>query len=262
MLQAILHSKGGRIRVNDDTQSWRELFRCYEDLLTAVFFGRMQYLSDKGLLDTLNVLLPEVDIDLIGEFRSIEYWPKHNRFQEKSYVEPDILIEFVNARLLIEVKRPTNTQFLSQWESEIKALTAQEEVEEADQLIFLALGGLGSKWKDDILELEGKFPGLIVCALDWEAVSDAISVLLEKSEDNRDRKIYEDWLAAFGLYGIRLQVRPYDQLEKMSFSPDWRELISQIPVIEVHCLPAYVSGDWEQLNKFKVDNYEEIRQWR
>ena len=63
MLQAICHSKAGRVATADtscpdaETISWRKLFRTREDLLTAMFFGRLAYLSDKTLSHVMALLL-------------------------------------------------------------------------------------------------------------------------------------------------------------------------------------------------------------
>lgn len=264
MLQAILQGKAGRVQVNGKIQSWRELFRLYEDLLTAVFFGRLHYLSPHALHNILNVLLPDVDVSVIGELQSIEYWPKHDGVENRSYVEPDVLMQFTKAKLLVEVKRPMGVQWLSQWENEINALLVQEEVSASDRLIFLALGGLRQTWKDDISILKHSFPDLdlTVCAIDWDAVSDAVFVLLDSSEDDRDRKVYEDWLAAFHLYGIRLQVRPFAQLGNATISSDWRALMELMSVSEKPYLTTFINKDWEQLNKFRVRNCEVMRLWR
>ena len=46
MLKAVVHGKAGRVDSNGDgvNQSWRQLFKSYEDLLTAAVFTRWGYL--------------------------------------------------------------------------------------------------------------------------------------------------------------------------------------------------------------------------
>jgi|GEM_PF-2814397 len=57
MLQAILHGKAGRIEQDGESISWRDAFKRREDLLTAVFFGRVPHLSDDALGAVLRFLL-------------------------------------------------------------------------------------------------------------------------------------------------------------------------------------------------------------
>ena len=67
MLNAIIHSKAGRIELDHDEKSpsWRQLYKKREDLLTAAFFSRFTYLS--GLLQHTRLRGLELQrLDLCG----------------------------------------------------------------------------------------------------------------------------------------------------------------------------------------------------
>lgn len=71
MLHAVLHGKAGRVTADGEDQSWRELFRNREDLLTATFFGRLRYLSEEGEKKVLALLVGEKLADAFGPVREI-----------------------------------------------------------------------------------------------------------------------------------------------------------------------------------------------
>ena len=265
MLHAVLHGKAGRIEIDGQNQSWRELFRQFEDLLTAVFVGRFQYLSDQGLTDVLDVLLDGVDVESLGKLDSIEYWPKHEGVEDRSFVEPDIVIRFSQAILLIEFKRPDGAQSYLQWSDEMTALLAQDEVEAKTNVVFLALGGVGSKWQEDARVLKDSFSdvNLSVCAKNWGEVNDEIRTLSETSDEKRDSCIYMDWLEAFQLYGLRTKVQPYLALRSLYAYEDWRKLISLLPMLQNK--PSRIfdgNPTWDQLFSFDPIDHEKVAAWK
>ena len=265
MLHAVLHGKAGRIEIDGQNQSWRELFRQFEDLLTAVFVGRFQYLSDQGLTDVLNILLDGVDVESLGKLNSIEYWPKHEGVENRSFVEPDIIIRFSQAILLIEVKRPDGIQSYLQWSDEMTALLAQDEVETKTNIVFLALGGVGSKWQEDARTLKESFSdiNLSVCAKNWVDVNDEIRTLSERSDEQRDSCIYLDWLEAFQLYGLRTKVQPYLKLRSLYAPEGWRKLIALLPVRQIK--PSQIfdgKSKWDQLLSFDPIDHKMVAVWK
>ena len=129
MLQAICHSKAGRVATADtscpdaESISWRKLFRTREDLLTAMFFGRLAYLSDKTLNHVMALLLNAEAADELGCWQGIDYWPSLRR-KSGQRVEPDVLMRFENALVLVEVKPPAgNDQSCAQWRRQLQALS-------------------------------------------------------------------------------------------------------------------------------------------
>ncbi|WP_152986159.1 hypothetical protein [Burkholderia sp. lig30] len=98
MLKAILHGKAGRaVLAGGVEQSWREIFRQREDLLTAAFLGRLAYLSDVGKQRVLKLLTPGFT-ESLGPMKSISFWPRLTGHAKRSFVEPDVLINYENNR--------------------------------------------------------------------------------------------------------------------------------------------------------------------
>ena len=231
MLQAILHGKAGRINLNGESQRWRDLFQQYEDLLTAVFFGRFEYLSKQGLQDVLKILLCNVDPSSLGSLRTIRFWPSHFDIPDQYRVETDVILEFSNATMIVEVKLPMNGQRFQQWKNELDGLLTEEHVLVTDRVIFLAIGGIAPDWETDAEKLIMEFSKLrlSVCAVNWDYVRDCLSGLHSTSDDTRDKTIYRDWIEALILYGIGLRERPLDELKAISIPADWRSKLALLP---------------------------------
>ncbi|PWQ98199.1 hypothetical protein [Leucothrix pacifica] len=130
MLNAIIHSKAGRIEVDKDIDktslSWRQLYQQREDLLTSAFFSRFTYLS--GLLQH-RLLKKWLGGGDFTEFKGIDYWPRYELPNHKSrnFVEPDLLLRFADCDLLVEVKPPEGgDQYHEQWRLEIEGYYDQE----------------------------------------------------------------------------------------------------------------------------------------
>lgn len=153
MLHAILNGKARRVSLqNDESQSWRSVFQRYEDLLTAAFWGRISYLSEESLQSFLSSAL-DVNVSEWGEFESLTFWPKydfpdlivgsvrHWINDEDEFAEPNVVMNFTHATLLIEVKPPAGgQQYQQQWCKEIYAW--KNSGEDKAVLHFLALGNL------------------------------------------------------------------------------------------------------------------------
>jgi len=212
MLTAILHGKAGRVEIDDQVLSWREVFREREDLLTSVFFGRLRYLSDQTQARVLTLLIGQELSDSLGLLQEIEFWPRLKGVEGRQYVEPDVVLHYPEHLLLVEVKPPFGgSQNKDQWLQEVQALRLHNRDEKT--IILLALGRNAPSWQEDAGALETEFEniGLRVVTQEWQALSDGIRSLVG-TVDPRDHRIINDWLGAFTLFGLTERVLPFSRL--------------------------------------------------
>ena len=212
MLTAILHGKAGRVELDDQVLSWREVFREREDLLTSVFFGRLHYLSDDTQARALTLLVgPELSNSL-GLLQEIEFWPRLKGVKGRQYVEPDVILHYPDHMLLVEVKPPFGgSQNKDQWLQEVQALNLHNNDEKS--IILLALGRNVPTWQEEVGALEKVFAniGLRVVTQEWQALSDGLRSLAGV-DDPRDDRVIKDWLGAFSLFGLTERVLPFSRL--------------------------------------------------
>lgn len=211
MLTAILHGKAGRIQLQGEETKvrWREVFQRSEDLLTSVFFSRLRYLSPQSTTRVMALLVGEEAASALGELRGIRFWPRLEGTNGRSWVEPDVQMQFSNALVMVEVKPPFGgVQRLEQWRAQIRALTQDltEDDTPPQQLHFVGLG-------NNTLELDAKMP------TDW-GVAEAFIPVLHQAEWHdiahalpglqvdaiaSDKAVLDDWRDAFALFGIAVQ---------------------------------------------------------
>lgn len=221
MLHAILHGKAGR--VTDELgvdRSWRELFRKREDLLTAVFFGRFRYLSVDGQREVLSLLVSDDLAYRLGPVEDVIFWPRLKGLVGRSHVEPDLILIFSEAVLLIEVKPPFGgDQNELQWRAQVESLLIQREMDEPlvdvpDEFHFLALGRnmSGSKDRCESLRLAFCQAGLkSVHTQQWSKVCHGVNALSDVSKGS-DYAIYIDLIEAFKLFGMIENPLPFIDL--------------------------------------------------
>jgi hypothetical protein len=212
MLTAILHGKAGRVEIDDQVLSWREVFREREDLLTSVFFGRLRYLSDETQARVLTLLIGQELSDSLGLLQEIEFWPRLKGVEGRQYVEPDVILHYLDHMLLVEVKPPFGgSQNKDQWLQEVQALNLHNNDEKS--IILLALGRNVPTWREAAGALEKEFEdiGLRVATQEWQALSDGLRSFAGV-DDPRDDRIIEDWLGAFSLFGLTERVLPFSRL--------------------------------------------------
>lgn len=212
MLTAILHGKAGCIDIGGRSISWRSLFRKREDLLTSVLFGRMPYLSSRTHDAFLSALLGQELAGGLGQLRDIQFWPRLGEAEGRRYVEPDVLIEYLSHRLLIEVKPPFGgIQTLGQWRAEVRALHRQGY--EPKNIILLALGRNQSEWQGLANKLEHEFSAtaLRVVCLEWPELLRRLNLIRDLA-DIRDERIFQDWFEAFRLFGMVKDTAPFSDL--------------------------------------------------
>ncbi|MBA6098541.1 hypothetical protein H4C80_15580 [Pseudomonas juntendi] len=212
MLTAVLHGKAGRVEIDGQVISWRELFRKREDLLTGVLFGRLSYLSDDAHGQVLSLLLGAEIASALGALQAIEFWPKLGAGKRRGFVEPDVLIDYPKHQVLVEVKPPhAGTQRLAQWRAEVEALLLEEE--ESKPIVLLALGRNPNHSSELAAALQDEFAdaGLQVVCREWGEVMRGLALILAKA-DVRDSRIIQDWLEAFSLFGVNNDCAPFSDL--------------------------------------------------
>ena len=191
MLHAVLNNKTG--------PSLRE------DLLTAAFFGRLRYLSDEAQTAVMRCLLGEAALQL-GPLQDLSFWPRYAlpRGSDQQQVEPDLVMHFDAATVLVEVKPPQHgSQSIHQWTNELNgALQAGLRA----PIHLLALGGNtpgntalfdASRWPCE-LQLHTR---------EWQDLPGPIAALRANTALRSDQAVLGDWLALLALHGLRSSVR-------------------------------------------------------
>ena len=221
MLKALVYGKAGRLSEADAGASWRQVFRKYEDPLTAAIFGRFRYLAPSVQAELLGQLLTEKWSH--GALLRAEFWPRLEA--TTGSVEPDVLFEFEEVFLLIEAKRPrTRGQSLTQWLKQIEALIRDEDLPEK-RILLLALGGNENEGRITPEDPRGLLETrrVEVFRRHWTTLRDAIQEVRRANEG--EDAVLEDMLEGLGLYGIRDGVPSWSQLLKLTSSPlEWTGL--------------------------------------
>jgi hypothetical protein len=272
MLKAILEGKAGRITdlSGPGEQCWRDVFRKREDLLTAVFFSRIRYLSHEGEQKVLGLLLGEALALSLGSIQEIVFWPWLKGLEGRKHVEPDVLILFADSLLLIEVKPPFGgEQNEDQWFAQVKSLVLQRGLESAefsvpDAFHFLALGRNTPDAQRSAENLEASFSthGLSgVHRHEWSDICLGIRKLADE-ENGRDRIVFSDWLSAFELFGLIERPLPFDHMVDLTIPnvQGWRVTMQKYETPETR--NKLNSVDWsalgESTNKIKL----EVQLWK
>ncbi|HGY3714685.1 TPA: hypothetical protein ACNVDX_000267 [Citrobacter gillenii] len=218
MLHAILEGKAGRVTItNESKQSWRSVFCEREDLLTAAVWGRIYYLSPVAMTHFISKLLGS-KLSGLGEVESIEFWPRYSfpelnnermkpyLFGKEKYAEPDVVLTYKEAALIIEVKPPEGgLQSSLQWRKEIYTYISDEHAK--SRVYFLALGNVpevSDKW---ISELTHDFPQVTFYHAEWRRVREILQD--HEWQLTQDRRIVEDCLKALALYNIKKPLLPW-----------------------------------------------------
>src|SRR5690606_2633521 len=227
MLMTVTRGKAGRLNLSglEISVSWREAFRRNEDLLTGVLFSRMRFLSPRALRDVMGLLVGVEAAEGLGEIHQIELWPRFEGLEGRHCVEPDVLLVFENAHLLIEVKPPSGgAQHHRQWKAEVEAILSEFEagaVAKAKRrplLHFLALGRTGGREgeinvPEALREIQLGEVTLRVHCREWEPLLTSLPLFLD-SWRGSDLAVLEDWLEAFALFGMSGRA-----------SLDWRDVL-------------------------------------
>jgi len=124
--------------------SWKDLFKCTEDFLTAAVFSRLSYLTDDQFFRILEEAC-DLDCGSVGQLAEIHFWPSWSKENEedvgKSRIEPDVYLKFENLNIIIEAKYGSE-QVTRQVKNEITAFFDYHfEFDTSDKVIFIAVGG-------------------------------------------------------------------------------------------------------------------------
>lgn len=199
--------------------------------MTAAFFGRVPYLSDRALGALMRFLLGDDNPIDPTTFDKLELWP-HLKFEEEDhlYIEPDVLLHFAKALVVIEVKLPfRGSQDRGQWKNQIKAVIDDDELNKkyGNRLYYVALGGNvdAPLTRPDLPE---RF--LQMTQREWEPLRYFLQTAPEFDSRRQDKAIREDWMQAFELFGMAPPV------------PDWQPLLDSAKDLHLDC--GVISG-WE-----------------
>lgn len=217
MLMTISHGKAGRLQLpgTDLQLSWRDVFRRNEDLLTGVIFSRFRFLSPQGLVQAMGLLVGEKHAEALGGLETIEFWPRLTGLSDRSWVEPDVLLTFEKATVLVEVKPPFGgNQSPAQWRAEVRAFLAECAKGERDYPNLLHFVALGRNRNDDnnshdkLIDISEDLD-LLLHGREWDALWKPLPQLIDSCA-RTDKAIFDDWLEAFTLFGIEVErVKPW-----------------------------------------------------
>lgn len=266
MLKAILHSKAGRINLPGEKSqvSWREVFKYREDLLTAVFFGRLRYLSPQTANSVMALLVGVDAAAKLGDFQRLEMWRQVDGTDGRVWVEPDVEIRFSNALVVVEVKPPFGgNQCIDQWRAQIRAIA--EEMKNTDDpppnFHYVALG-------KNTFNASSYAPAYFGVAdiieptihqVEWDRIAQALPKL-HANATAPDSAVLDDWAAAFVLFGMAAPI-PFKWGNLIEWSKN--NLLSHKPM-PWHIWPAPVPApktqtptadiDWSALQNFSTNH--------
>lgn len=270
MLKAILRSKAGRINLPGEASpvSWREVFKYREDLLTAVFFGRLRYLSPTTANNVMALLVGDKATAELGDLKNLELWRQVDGTNGRDRVEPDVEICFSNALVIVEVKPPFGgRQSIKQWCAQIQALAAEmADTDEIPQNFhYVALGRNTFDANSDTPTNFGVADIIepVIHQVEWDSIAQALPKLHVNATAS-DSAVLEDWAAAFVLFGMA-PPEPFHWGELLAWSKDHSLTHEQIPW---HIWPTPVSDpetqtptaqklagiDWSALQNFSSNH--------
>ncbi|MBI6547203.1 hypothetical protein [Xenorhabdus lircayensis] len=168
--------------------------------MTAAFWTRIKYLSPTAMNLFLSTSLG-LDIAKYGEFELFDFWPKYYfSEEEKTYAEPDVVIEFKRAALIVEVKPPMGgNQHITQWKNKIDAYLQSDNAK--SHLYFLALGNLPKAASSWLQQLASEYPDVQIITKEWKEIKYFLQT--QQWVSPQDQCIIDYCLKALTFYGIR-----------------------------------------------------------
>ncbi|MCH1921339.1 hypothetical protein L9G15_18100 [Shewanella sp. A3A] len=231
MFVAINKGKARRVNVNGLDVSWRALYQRSEDLVTAVVWSRLAYLSPNTLQTLLSKLCPEID-SALGELQDIELWPywsvatKSGASTANDTVqkyEPDVVLHFADWILIVEAKRVNedNYQDATQWQNYLQS--AQTLYPNKRQAL-LAVGGLGerpSEFVQTLIEQQpDSFRDIPINGVSWQQFYQLISEFAEYSHAG-ERILLRDLCDAMRANGVTAYRDFHSLLDWRALSPSF-----------------------------------------
>lgn len=211
MLNAIVSGKAGRVVVDgvERTVSWREMFRRSEDLMTAAVFGRLRYLSTSLLTRVMGSLVTPAAAANFGDLQRVDFWPNLEGTHGRVRVQPDVLMWFKGALVMVEVKPPFGgDQSPDQWRDQIRAVAhlAQRDDEPFPNAVHFV--GLGrnrntsplSEVNVDEFDTGGNFE-LFLYEREWDIVASVLRDMRDEAVA-ADAAVLEDLSSALQLFGM------------------------------------------------------------
>lgn len=215
MLVALANGKAGTLKLAEgESPRWRDVFKASEDLLTASVFGRLIYLDGAVLWSILRGAVPSLPAYRFAKLRKADFWPRWEALDEgRSYVEPDILLEFElgdpSVRVDIIVEAKFGTEFAhskDQWLNEVQTYKKLKEESgiETPEFYFLALGGIakrrGARLEQLVSEISDENHSIRVVSAAWEDLLHSV-VSAENEATGPELLILRDVIRAFSLGG-------------------------------------------------------------
>ncbi len=247
MLQAVLSNKAGRVEHGGQSLRWRELFKRNEDLLTATFFGRLPYLSDDAFKAVLGCLIGSEQAGQLSPFVTIDLWPRLTEWEERGYVEPDVILCFEHELVMVEVKPPFGgSQYHDQWQAQMRALNAESEYQGYERIYFVALGNTLPTSLAIAADLR-RFARMT--QLEWAEIRRLLQDEKLFTTCRQDAAIRQDWLEAFRLFGMLPAVPSWQPLLDFASPLDLAAAHQQLSLLT----PKAVQDNWAPLMSFAND---------
>ena len=128
--------------------------------------------------------------------------------EKDEYAEPDVVLTFEHATLMVEVKPPEGgQQYQQQWCKEIYAWKNSEEAQQA--LHFFAVGNLPREATLLFDNLKALFKEVTFYGAEWREVRAKMEHPASGWPTEQDQRIVADCLRALELYGIRAPLLPW-----------------------------------------------------
>lgn len=241
MINAIFESKSGRLsREADQNIRWRDLFKESEDLVTATIFERFSYFPAEITWQLLAAAAGgRLQSYRLAELKNIVFWPMWSAEDRARGVEPDVFIELRlgdparKIHVIVEAKHG-GAQLAWQLAVEVRAwreAVDADELEQPDQLIILAIGGLPAASKVKNLEqafeqsvsgIQEPDDGILLAMFGWKDIARALAI--HKPANDHEARIIGDMLQALELFGYYHVIKPVHLESLLAHRPTNRQL--------------------------------------